>query len=266
MEMRKVPKEGFLVEQPDSRSCDEIKILYDEYEKMIREIDSLISNKYIMETTTLKIKLKMLLSQINAHFVFNTLENINSIAEINEEQEIVIMSKCLGDLLRYSIHYDEEEVSLEREVDQALNYLEIEKIRFDCGIDVEKTGIDQCKDYKIIKFILQPIIENSIEHGFADKMDIWKLILSAEATSEALIIRIIDNGCGVSPDIVKEMNEEFDSNKEEKETDVRQHIGLRNINMRIKLLYGAQYGLHVESTEGESFTVEIRLPRRDRNV
>lgn len=266
MEMRKVPKEGFLVARSNRTSCDEIKILYNEYEKMITEIDSLISNKYIMETTTLKIKLKMLLSQINAHFVFNTLENINSIAEIEGKQEIVTMSKCLGDLLRYSIHYNEDEVLLEQEVEQALNYLEIEKIRFDCAIDVQKIGIEQYKEHKIMKFILQPIIENSIEHGFTDKPDTWKIVLSAEEKADAFIIRAADNGCGVSPNIVEQMNQEFESNIGEKESDVRQHIGLRNINMRIKLLYGMEYGLHVESREGESFTVEIKVPWRDKNV
>lgn len=233
---------------------DEIGSLYRGYEKMIKEIDVLIEKQYVSEITNLKMKLQGLMSQINAHFVFNTLENISSLAFIANNKQIAIMSKSLGDMLRYSIDFEKNEETLNAEVDSIMKYISIQEIRFGHTIKVEKNITEELGRSMVPKFILQPIVENAIEHGLVNSLRPWVIKIEA-SKSDDLFVSIKDNGVGIS-------NEKYlDVCNKIQNDDIRSaSIGLTNINRRIKLLYSESYGIEILKSSNQGIEVILHLP------
>jgi two-component system, sensor histidine kinase YesM len=239
---------------------DEIGILYRGYETMIVEINELIQEKYVGQIKFLKSRLKNLMSQINAHFIFNTLENINCLAEIEKNRKIVVMSKSLGDMLRYSIEYEKDEEKLWVEIEHIKQYIQIQEIRFENNIVLELEIEDGLEEANVLKFMLQPIIENAIEHGMDGKNVPWVIHLKAFRKEDQLIIWIQDNGIGmVEEDISRVMN--LIQNTEFLAEDSRYSgIGLSNIHKRLQLLYSGNAGLYLENSAGKGLRVVIYLP------
>ena len=187
-------EEEFKLPQRDCLREDEIGTLYRGYEKMIKEIHMLIQEKYVSEIKYLNSKLQSLMSQINAHFIFNTLENISSLAYLEENAQIATMSKSLGDMLRYSIDYEKDEEKLKTEILHIEQYIKIQEIRFGNHIFLEKKIEKGLEETKVLKFMLQPIVENSIEHGLAGIDLPWIIRLSAYKDRGGVTVTVCDNG------------------------------------------------------------------------
>jgi Predicted signal transduction protein with a C-terminal ATPase domain len=239
---------------------DEIGVLYRGYEKMIGEINTLIQEKYVSEIQFLKSKLKNLMSQINAHFIFNTLENINCLAEIEKNRQIGIMSKSLGDMLRYSIEYEKDEEKLSTEIEHIKQYIQIQEIRFGNHIFLEQEIEDGLEQAKVLKFMLQPVIENAIEHGLAGEDVPWIIHLKAYKEEDNIIIWIQDNGIGMSNENLLRITNQIQHSEFLSEDSRYTSIGLSNIHKRIQLLYSENYGLHIENPSEEGVKVTICLP------
>ncbi len=239
---------------------DEIGVLYRGYEKMMEEINSLIQEKYVSQIRFLKTRLKNLMSQINAHFVFNTLENINCLAEIEKNRKIVIMSKSLGDMLRYSIEYEKDEEKLSVEIEHMKQYIQIQEIRFENKIALELDIEEGLQEAKVLKFMLQPIIENAIEHGLAGEELPWIIRLKAFRDKENLVIKIQDNGVGMSKEDINRVNGHIEHPEFLTDDSRYLSIGLSNIHKRLQLLYSESYGLKIGSPAGKGLKVSICLP------
>lgn len=253
-------EEEFKLPQRDCLREDEIGTLYRGYEKMMKEIHMLIQEKYVSEIKYLNSKLQSLMSQINAHFIFNTLENISSLAYLEENAQIATMSKSLGDMLRYSIDYEKDEEKLKTEILHIEQYIKIQEIRFGNHIFLEKKIEKGLEETKVLKFMLQPIVENSIEHGLAGIDLPWIIRLSAYKDRGGVTVTICDNGIGMSEAVVENVRKKIHAYDELSSDSRYVSIGLSNIHKRIQLLYRDPYGLDIENAEGRGVKILIHLP------
>ncbi|MBM7655529.1 sensor histidine kinase [Neobacillus cucumis] len=243
---------------------DEVGILYTEYNNMIEEIHRHIKESYQNKLITLDSQMKSLEAQINSHFLYNTLESINSIAEIEEIESISIMTKALGDMFRYSIKTESELVRLSDELDHVKNYITIQNIRYDNSIDFELEIPSEISSCRILKLILQPIIENSILHGLERKRMKGCVKLKAyEISQNRIVFEISDNGIGIEKDRLDQIRNFLQEQPEFKELGKRskQSIGLKNVHSRIALYYGLEYGLMIESEPNIGTTIKICVPK-----
>ena len=199
-------------------------------------------------------------SQLNTHFLFNTLNHIHlSIANYeNPQNPACKMITLLSDLLYNSLSSVEYITSVENEIKYAAEYIELESIKYNNNFDVEWETDDTLKSEKTLKMILQPVIENSLTHGirpmFAEKRG--KISIKVFSVGDMLYYEVSDNGVGIEPkklDELRKSTENIDNNSSE-------HIGLKNINQRIKLIFGDEYGLSIDSTLNEGTSVMISMP------
>ncbi|MCR5792336.1 MAG: histidine kinase [Lachnospiraceae bacterium] len=241
---------------------DEIGLLYTEYNQMIDSLNEYIRKDYQNKLITLDAQMRALEAQIDAHFLFNTLETINSIAEIEEVESIATISMALGNMFRYSIKTQSELVSLDDEIHHVMDYVSIQTIRFDNRFSIQYNIPDEYRSYRVLKLILQPVVENCINHGFKHCMISGIITISADVEGDILRIRIRDNGIGMDERQLRSLNDLLQSESKLNELGHREHqsIGLKNIHSRIQLYYGAVYGLSVESKEQEGTTITICIP------
>lgn len=199
-------------------------------------------------------------SQLNTHFLFNTLNHIHlSIANYESPQNPACkMITLLSDLLYNSLSSVEYITSVENEIKYAAKYLELESIKYNNNFDIEWETDDAVKDKKTLKMVLQPVIENSLTHGirpmFAEKRG--KISIKVFSVGDMLYYEVSDNGIGIEPEKLEELRastENIDNNSSE-------HIGLKNINQRIKLIFGEEYGITIDSAVNEGTSVMISMP------
>jgi two-component system sensor histidine kinase YesM len=197
----------------------------------------------------------MLASQINPHFLYNTLETIRMKARTKNETEIEELVKMLAKIMRRNIQIGDKLVPLEKELELVEYYLRIQQYRYgeriSYNIDI-KCNIDSLK---IVPLLIQPIVENAFIHGLESYEEKGEIRIIVEH-KERLTIRVIDNGKGMSEAKLNEIIESFDDYSRLNSN----HIGLNNVNQRIKLLYGDEYGLYITSKVDEGTSVCIELP------
>ena len=218
---------------------------------------------------------KFLQAQIDPHFIFNTLQIISSMALVYKTPEIKVVSNSLAEIIRYSISDTQKTIFLKDEIKNVRSYLEIQKIRFKNRLSYEIIMDPDLEDTSIIKLILQPIVENGIVHGLENRKDNGLISIHAFQDSDKVFITIKDNGKGMTNEtldtIMKQINlpmksADMDSVVKETELDTKSkgnHVGLRNINLRLKMYYGDEYGLSISSQENIGTIVTICIRRSE---
>lgn len=251
---------------------DEIGELYTELEQMMQDIRLLMSNvvdeqvqKEKLHTKQKEVEFKMLASQINPHFLYNTLETIRMKAVVNHQPEIVELVKMLAKTMRYNIQVTDRLVTLKEELQMVEYYLKIQKYRFGDRITSELT-IDSDVDMKarILPLTLQPFVENAFVHGLEEKACDARLVIHVYKKKDDIFIEIRDNGKGMD---YYELGHLRKIMKDEQGDD--NHIGVRNVNQRIRLLFGGEYGVEVDSEKNVGTKVVIHIPYQteiDQNV
>ncbi|WP_058308462.1 cache domain-containing sensor histidine kinase [Gracilibacillus massiliensis] len=256
--MKRVEKGDFKVDLPMDKK-DEIGILAKSFNSMIQEIEYLIRENYQIELKQKDAELYALQSQINPHFMYNTLETIAYAVEEEEKDEVVEMVTILGRMLRYSINNKEKTVSIHKELSHTKDYLTIQRFRFEDRIEFFiETDVD-ADEYVIPKFILQPVIENAIKYGLEQSIKIHIEVTIIVNELDELEIRIKDNGPGMTEAELKQIHLTLDQNPMKRMS----QFGLLNVHARIKMMYGDSYGLAVNSHEGKGTTVVLHLPLDD---
>jgi two-component system sensor histidine kinase YesM len=207
-------------------------------------------------------ELSALQSQINPHFLYNTLDCIKGIGHSVKSQDIVNITSSLSFIMRYSIKGGDI-VSVKNEIECVENYLKIISIRF-MGKHQFQLDIDEClMDMKMIKFILQPIVENAIYHGLEPKLTGGLLKIKGFLLDDRLIcFEIFDNGKGMTAEELECLNRELDEDNIQSIVtgNKERSIGLININGRIKFKYGMEFGLKITSRENEGTSVRLNFP------
>lgn len=251
-----VDKESYL------NRTDEIGILYNEYQRMIEELKLYIKNELEHKLITLDSQMKSLEAQINSHFLYNTLESINSIAEIEEIESIGTMSLALGDMFRYSIKTTSELVTIADELKHVKDYISIQQIRFDNRFELFLEIPPEMYPLKILKLVLQPIVENAFYHGLKYCSAGSLIRLSGHVENDTIYISVFDDGIGMAPDRLHELNKSLLEKAHFTELGHRnkQSIGLKNIHTRIQLYYGEGYGMQIQSRENHGTTVTLKVP------
>ena len=208
-------------------------------------------------------------NQINPHFLYNTLESIRSEALCSGMDGVASMTEALATFFRYTISNVDHLVTLEDELSNIENYYIIQQYRFgdklSLSVEYEEEGEDfNSLDLKLPKLILQPIVENSIYHGIEQKISKGMLRIIIERTSNRLLIRISDDGMGIEKELLDELNNKLITNSlddiMESKKEKKGGIAIINVNNRIKLLFGEEYGIYIYSTKGVGTDVEITLP------
>ena len=245
---------------------DEIGVLYNEYNSMIEALDTAIKTNYQNKLISLDAQMKSLEARINSHFLFNTLEAINSIASIEGSNRITTMAMSLGNMFRYAIKTQSELVTLQDEIDHIRDYISIQSIRFNNRFTFRLSVPEKMRGLKVLKLILQPIVENSFSHGLQNCQYGHRIHVYGFLREDYFLIYIVDDGEGMLPEQLRELNTSLLEEPEFKELGHRtnQSIGLKNINTRIELYYGKGYGLTVLSRHKVGTMVRIKLPFLDR--
>lgn len=228
---------------------------------MISKVRQLINSEYTAKILKKQAELNALQSQINPHFLYNTLEAIRGQAIWEGCENIANMSESLSNLFRYSISQNINLVTLREELSNMDNYLFIQQCRFNKKFNIIKKIDNDVLDYKLPKLSLQPIIENAIHHGLETKIGKGNIIIRAVRTEKRLIINIKDDGVGIKKEKLQKLNEKLSSGLDSViEDDNSTSIGLINVNERIKLYFGGNYGIKVYSTYNFETDVELVLP------
>lgn len=258
--MKKVEKGNFDVELP-AGATDEVGMLANNFNSMLTEIKDLIRENYQIELKQKEAELYALQSQINPHFMYNTLETIAMSVEDDEKDTVIEMVTLLGRMLRFSIGNKEAIVKISDELSHVRDYLTIQQIRFEDKMDFRiDAGVDTTK-YYTPKFILQPLIENAIKHGLVygrkTTIDISVNRERREDGADELIFNVKDNGSGIEPEKLAETQRMLESGAMSKRDE---HFGLMSVQARVLMNFGSEYGLKLSSRAGQGTEAQIRIP------
>lgn len=261
--MKKIQKGQWVVNMNEDRG-DELGFLSKTFNEMTKEIDHLVNRIYREQLTRKDAEIKALQSQINPHFLFNTLESINWMAQLNNVPEISETVSALSSLMEISIGRDDRLITIEEEFTYIDNYILILKKRFEDRITLEKNVQREVMDIKIPRLLIQPLIENAVYHGLERSRNKGVIKLNAQISGDEVLIEVVDNGLGIEKDELEIINDKLSMDNEtyfrSLENNRRKSIGIENVNRRIKLLYGEEYTLRLESVPGEYTKVIVHIP------
>ena len=233
---------------------NEIGSLGRSFNLMTSEIRALMEQNVYEQKQKRKSELKALQAQINPHFLYNTLDSIIWMSEAGENDEVVEMTSALARLLRQSISNDQEEVELEKEIEYVKNYLTIQKMRYKDKLEFFIYVDPRVAHVPVIKLVLQPLVENAIYHGIKYKETKGNLKIYAKPVDGRVEIVVADDGIGMDEDVMEHI---FDEHRKEQK---RNGVGVPNVQKRLQLQYGSEYGIRYESVKGAGTKVVITIP------
>ncbi len=235
---------------------DEIGELAQKFNEMLDQMEELKQKEYQAKQLLNRAEYKALQAQVNPHFLYNTLDTMASIAEIRNCPEVSHMSQSLALIFRYSLNMKDPFSTVENEIAHLKNYIYVMDMRMHDNIQYTFDVDEMTLKSKLPRLSLQPIVENAINHGLRNKRGKKKIGIQIKREQMDLVICIEDNGIGLDTSAINESLRKNELDFVEKGNS----IGLHNINARLKMLYGNQYGMHLESTLGEGTKVFMILP------
>ena len=258
--MKRVQKGDFSAAEIEVYSDNEIGSLTRSFNVMTHKIQDLMAQNIQEQEQKRKIELKALQSQINPHFLYNTLDSIIWMAEGKKNEEVVLMTASLARLLRQSISIENELVTIGQEVEYVRSYLTIQKMRYKDKLEFEINVDPRITHAQILRLVLQPIVENAIYHGLKYKESKGMLKVHGYELGERIIIDITDDGVGMDEETLKHI---YDKHK------VNYHsngVGVYNVQQRLVLYYGKEYGIIYHSEKGKGTTATVVIPKKQEDV
>ena len=237
------------------RYYDEVGELGTSFNSMVDRIRQLISQVYMEQEEKRRAELTALQAQIKPHFLYNTLDTIHWMAKKYGAEDIIYVIRCLTNLFRVGLSKGNEIIPLSEEVEHVISYLKIQKVRYDDILSYTIRVDDETQGLYVHKLLLQPLVENAIYHGIKTKRDGGNILISIRRESEELIMQVIDNGMGMDQETVENLNAAIQGEK-----GVKSGYGLYNVNARIAISHGKEYGIFIESEKGVGTTATIRYP------
>ncbi len=253
--MKAVEKGNFGEAGVSPRADNEIGSLSNSFNLMTVRIQQLMEQNTYVQEEKRKSELKALRSQINPHFLYNTLDSIIWMAEGGKNTEVVRMTAALARLLRQSIGHENDRVTLEQEIAHARSYLIIQQMRYQDKLEYEIRMDESLRDEEVISLILQPLVENAIYHGIKYKGSKGLVTITVAGQEDHLILKVADNGKGMDAETLQHIFEKSQRN------DQNNGVGVYNVHTRVQLYYGMEYGLRFESELGSGTTAIITIPR-----
>lgn len=255
LSMEKV-RDGDLNVISDIKGWDELKQLSNSFNQMVERIKTLILDVKREERLKRKAELDFLQAQINPHFLYNTLLSIKCMVSMEKNLQAEEMLSAFTGLLKKTFNSKEELISLAEEIECLKQYALIQQYRYSNKFEIVYDVQKDILDYKILKLILQPIMENSIFHGIEAKKEMGKIAINIRKKKDEIKIRVIDDGVGMDAATIKAIWQNQDS-KEERQFNM---VGIVNVHQRIQMNFGIQYGLRIFSQLGKGTEIQINIP------
>lgn len=233
-------------------SSDELGQVITEINQLGSKLDILIEDSYKKEIARKDSELNLLQEQINPHFLYNALASISSLARRSRDSNTFKAIQCLADFYRISLNKGKRILTVREEIKLLESYLAVQRFRFGDFISVEYEIDEELLDREIIKLILQPIVENAIHHGRYDDEEDFHICIKLEAQGDCMVFTISDDGKGIEAEELLKLQKSMEQSDN--------GMGLRNVNARIKLQYGAKYGVSLESEPYLGTIVRLELP------
>lgn len=245
---------------------NEIAKLASGFNSMIYKIKELIEKEYNENLLRKEAELNLLQAQINPHFLYNTLGSIKNLAKTEGAGKTSEMIQSLSRIFRYNLGKIGSVVTIKDEIDHIKNYLFIQKYRFQDKIEVVFDIQEGTLNESILIMTLQPIVENAIVHGLEPKIGSGRIEIKVRHAGEYTKIYVVDDGVGMSPHLIQELNNSFEHNNQFVDNNSSGKIGIFNVNSRIKYRFGKQYGVKISGNSGSGITVELLLPRSENEL
>ena len=243
----------------EEKGCYEVQRLGHSIRSMVSTMRHLMEDIIEQEEQKRRSELEVLQSQINPHFLYNTLDSVIWMTEAGRHEEAIQMVTSLARLFRISLSRGKSVIPLSSELEHARYYMNIQQIRYKNKFSVQINALPGTEGLYTLKLVVQPILENAIYHGLSSAEDDGLITVTARREEDDLVIEVADNGMGMRPEVA-------DSLLDEDRPDVRTSgsgIGVRNVHRRIRLTFGERYGLSIHSEPDVGTRVEIRLPALD---
>lgn len=245
---------GNLDKRANFKGSDEIGMLGNGFNNLMDRVKSLMDEILEQQKQKREYEFKLLQSQMNPHFLYNTIETIISLMRIGMNDKAILAAKSLAGFYRISLSKGNDVITIGEEYQLIDNYLTLQKMRYfdymDYQIDIDK----EIFPYRIPKLTLQPLVENAIYHGLKQKEDKGELKITGYMKDEKIIIEVFDNGAGMTEARINKVLYEKPSHGKNED------FGLGSVNARVKFLYGEEYGIKIESVPGEYTRVSVMLP------
>ncbi len=256
--LEKLEKNMELIEKGDlsvtvtNTSTDEIGHLIRRFTNMVHKLQEMINEVYKSKIAEQQYEMKALQAQINPHFFYNSLSLINSKAIIAEQEDISKMAQLLSTFYRTTLNRGKNTISVREELENTTSYIQIQRMMHSDSFDVRCEIDEEILDYTMLNLLLQPLVENAINHGIDHKESPGKAVLTitAKQTDNSLIFKVSDNGCGMELEMLESIL-----------TTKTKGYGVQNVHHRVQLAYGAEYGLTYTSKSMEGTTVTLTIPK-----
>ncbi|MBD9012997.1 MAG: sensor histidine kinase [Lachnospiraceae bacterium] len=240
----------------NGRGRDELDEIADSVNQMGEKIHTLIEESYKKELDRKISELNLLQEQINPHFLYNALSSISVLAMGNGDKAASRAILYLSDFYRITLSKGKQDITIREELNLLESYLKIQRMRFGDSIEVEYELDESLLDVHVVKLTLQPIVENAIHHGRDDDSEVFHILIRLFEEQGKTVFEVIDDGCGMDPEKLMELQNSMNRSEG--------GYGLRNVNIRIKLQYGPQYGVYIESERGFGTKIRIEFPGGER--
>ncbi len=251
----KLVEEGMFDVQLDEDGEYIVSELSKTFNKMVKRIKKLMEEIVIEQDAKRKKELEALQSQINPHFLYNTLDSIIWLAENDRTEDSILMTSALSKFFRIGISSGRNIITVGEEIEHIKNYLSIQNIRYKNRFDYLIKVPDELLEARTLKLILQPVVENALYHGLEYMYDRGEIIIEAIQDNNDILFIIKDNGIGMSEETRDSLFNNDTSTKSK-----GSGVGMKNVNQRIKIYFGDEYGVEVESELEEGTTVYIKIP------
>lgn len=234
----------------------DVMLLSESLNTMIDKINQLLEQVKKEQIHLRDAELELLQAQINPHFLYNTLDTIVWLAEAGDQKKVVSMVGSLSKFFRTSLNQGKDIISIEEELQHVRSYLEIQQIRYQDILEYEIDVPQELGMYRIPKITIQPLVENALYHGIKNKRGLGKISITGEKAKDCFYLYVTDNGIGMGEKRLQQIKDRIGQNA----PDENEIYGLYNVNERIRLKFGQEYGISIKSVHMEGTQVSIRLP------
>lgn len=251
--LKDIGKGSLLVCEPIQAEVEEVQLLSDGIESMVERLKRQIDKNTEQEKQRRQTELALLQAQINPHFLYNTLDTIIWLIESREISEAVKMVSSLSNYFRFSLSRGQNVITLEEEEQHIRSYLEIQQMRYRDLIEYEINIPDQLKNCILPKLTLQPLVENALYHGIKTRRRQGFIRVSGKALNDRIILEVVDDGIGMTEERLAKVRESLEDENAE-------GFGMRAVHRRIRILFGGDYGLAVESQPDAGTRISVSIP------
>ncbi len=239
---------------------EEFSELGEGFNQMVEKIGNLVEDIRVEQLNLRVTEQKLLQAQINPHFLYNTLDAIIWLAEANQTEQVIMMVTALSDFFRTTLSKGKDYITVQEEESHIRSYLQIQQFRYQDILEYEIDIPEELYQYQILKLTLQPLVENALYHGIKNKRGMGRILVTGREKAGKLIFKVSDNGMGMTKEQLAKLRREINQ-------DIRGNVepagfGLYNVSQRIRLNYGTEYDLWIESTYGEGTEAIVTIPAK----